>query len=628
MEKSREILQRTWGYSAFRPLQEDIADAAIYGKDVFALLPTGGGKSICFQVPGLAREGICIVISPLIALMEDQVNQLQKRGVRAKALTSGMSYREMDITLDNARFGGLDFLYVSPERLQTRLFQERLKVMEVGLFVVDEAHCISEWGHDFRPSYQLIAEIRNFHPEVPMMALTATATLQVQKDIIESLGLKDPMVFEAPFERNNISYEVYPVSNKLSAVTRLCQRNQGNVGIIYCQTRRSVKEITKYLLSQKINANMYHGGMLRKQRSAALEAWMKEQTPIMVATNAFGMGIDKPNVRFVAHFELPNNPEAYFQEAGRAGRDGQTARTFAFVEPGDLDQLKLRLNAQFPDLDFVKLAYRALCSYLKIAIGSGNQESYTINFSDFSKRFQLPIQDLFAAFKLLEMNGDILFSEEGIRGSRIKFTIDNAHLYGFQLKNPQVDQLIVLLNRMHQHLFETYAEIDEDAICEKLKISTEALNKQLSYLEEQGIIDITWRTNLPMVTFLHERFPDDYIKLKPEVYLFRKERALERLEAMRKFVEGKQCRQQYIIEYFGQQSTPCGKCDICKENDAFSKHPRLELEILDVLQQPKTVQEIVLCFEDELHLKVKQLLKEMQLAERISFSENKYSLPQ
>lgn len=627
MQKSNEILNRVWGYGSFRPMQEDIVDAAIYGKDVLALLPTGGGKSICFQVPGLARDGICIVISPLIALMEDQVQQLQQRGIKAKALTSGMSFREIDITLDNAKFGGIEFLYVSPERIQTRLFQERVKQMNVGLFVVDEAHCISEWGHDFRPSYKQISLLRQLHPEVPMMAVTATATKEVVDDIIASLSLKNVQFFEAPFERSNISYEVYPVSNKLNAIARLCKRNDGNVGIIYCQTRKSVKNVLQHLLSHGIKANMYHGGLTAQQRSLALNNWMSEVSPIMVATNAFGMGIDKPNVRFVTHFELPNNPEAYFQEAGRAGRDGNESRTFAFVGFNDIAELKERILGQFPEIESVKHVYRAMCNYLKIAIGSGKDESYSINFSEFTKRFQLKIDVIYPALKLLEMNGDIALTADGLRGSRIKFTIDNAHLYAFQLKNVRVDPLITTLSRMYQDLFEDFSEIDEVTVCKRLKINQQELESQLKFLEERGIIDITWRTSLPLVTFLHERLPDDYISFQPEVYTFRKEKALDRVEAMRKYVESRQCRQQFIIEYFGQTSQPCGKCDICKENALFSKHPRLEMEILDVVQTPKTMEEILLFFEEELTLKIKNLIRELLVAERISFSENKYSLP-
>jgi ATP-dependent DNA helicase RecQ len=500
--------------------------------------------------------------------------------------------------------------------------------MEVGLFVVDEAHCISEWGHDFRPSYQHISLLREIHPEVPLMAVTATATEKVKKDILQSLQLLKAQLFEAPFKRNNISYEVYPVANKLNAVLRLCQRNNGNVGIIYCQTRRSVKAVMLQLLQHGIPANMYHGGLNAKQRSQALSDWMSEKTPVMVATNAFGMGIDKPNVRYVAHYELPNNPEAYFQEAGRAGRDGQSARTFAFVAQDDLNELRNRINLQFPPIESVKHIYRALCNFLKIAIGSGNQETYSLQFSEFTKRFQLDLPTVYPAFKLLEMNGDILFSEDGLRGSRLKFTIDNAHLYAFQLKHSSVDPLITLLCRMHQQLFESFVEIDEDALCGRLKISQEELEQKLRFLEENGIIDITWRSSLPLITMLHERLPDDYLEIKPEVYLLRKEHALDRLEAMRKYVEGKHCREQYLIAYFGQESEPCGKCDFCKENELISKHPRLEMELLDIIQTPKTLNEILLSFDDQLAVKIKQLIREMLVAERINFSENKYSLPQ
>nr|WP_294859923.1 ATP-dependent DNA helicase RecQ [uncultured Fluviicola sp.] len=627
-KKSEEILSNYWGYSQFRPLQEEIVDAAIYGKDVIALLPTGGGKSICFQVPGIAREGITIVVSPLIALMEDQVTQLQKRGIRAKALTSGLSFREIDILLDNAKFGGLDFLYISPERIQTRLFQERVKQMEIGLFVVDEAHCISEWGHDFRPAYTDIAKLREFHPEVPIIAVTATATPKVKEDIATHLKLKNPELFEAPFERTNVSYEVYHVSNKLDAITKWIHKNPNDVGIVYCQTRKSVKDVMVYLQTQKIKANMYHGGMSGKERSLALANWLSEKTPIMVATNAFGMGIDKPNVRFVAHYEVPNNPESYFQEAGRAGRDGNESRTFAFVEPADIHEIAERVLAQFPSTDKIKLIYRALCNYLKIAIGSGEHESYVLQFNDFVKKFNLNITEVYPAFKLLEMNGSILFSEQGLKGSRIKISIDNTHLYGFQLKNPVLDPLITWICRNHSDVFESFCELDEADACQKLKISDKELERQLKYLEEHGLIDITWRTDLPMVTFLHERFPDDYVELKAEVYHFRKERALERMNVMKKFLEEKHCRPQFIISYFGQKSAPCGKCDYCLEQNLLEKHPRIELELIALLQQkPMTLAELITEFDTSFSAKIKSTLKELINEERIVFNAQRFSLP-
>jgi ATP-dependent DNA helicase RecQ len=627
-KKSEEILSNYWGYSKFRPLQEEIVDAAIYGKDVIALLPTGGGKSICFQVPGIAREGITIVVSPLIALMEDQVNQLQKRGIRAKALTSGLSFREIDILLDNAKFGGLDFLYISPERIQTRLFQERVKQMEIGLFVVDEAHCISEWGHDFRPAYADIAKLREFHPEVPIMAVTATATPKVKEDIATHLKLKNPELFEAPFERTNVSYEVYHVSNKLDAITKWIHKNPTDVGIVYCQTRKSVKDVMIYLQTQKIKANMYHGGMNGKERSLALENWLSEKTPIMVATNAFGMGIDKPNVRFVAHYEIPNNPESYFQEAGRAGRDGNESRTFAFIEPADINEVAERVLAQFPSTDKIKLIYRALCNYLKIAIGSGEHESYVLQFKDFVKKFNLNITEVYPAFKLLEMNGSILFSEQGLKGSRIKISIDNTHLYGFQLKNPVLDPLITWICRNHSDVFDSFCELDEADACQKLKISSQELERQLRYLEEHGLMDITWRTDLPMVTFLHERFPDDYVELKAEVYHFRKERALERMNIMKMFIEEKHCRPQFIIAYFGQKSEPCGKCDYCLEQNLLEKHPRLELELIALLEQkPMSLAEIIAEYDASFSAKIKAILKELINQERIIFNAQRFSLP-
>lgn len=627
-KKSEEILSRYWGYSQFRPLQEEIIDASIYGKDVIALLPTGGGKSICFQIPGIAREGITIVVSPLIALMEDQVNQLQKRGIRAKALTSGLSFREIDILLDNAKFGGLDFLYISPERIQTRLFQERVKQMEIGLFVVDEAHCISEWGHDFRPAYMEIPKLREFHPDVPIIAVTATATPKVKEDIATHLKLKNPELFEASFERNNVSYEVYHVSNKLDAITKWIHKNPNDVGIVYCQTRKSVKDVMIYLQSQKVKANMYHGGMNSKERSSALSNWLSEKTPIMVATNAFGMGIDKPNVRFVAHFEVPNNPESYFQEAGRAGRDGKESRTFAFIEPVDLDEIAERVFVQFPSPDTIRLIYRALCNYLRIAIGSGEHESYELKFNDFVKKFNLNITEVYPAFKLLEMNGSILFSEQGLKGSRIKISIDKTHLYGYQLKNPVLDPLITWICRNYSDVFDSFSEIDENEACQRLKISSSELERQLKYLEEHGIIDITWRTELPMITFLHERLPDDYIELRPEVYHFRKERALDRMNVMKTYLEQKHCRPRFIISYFGQESEPCGKCDYCLEQNLLEKHPRLELELIALLTQKElTLADIVAQFDTSFAAKIKNTLRELITQERIQFSGKHFSLP-
>ena len=337
MSKSLEILKQFWGYDQFRPLQNDIVENTIYGHDTFAMLPTGGGKSICFQVPGIAREGITIVISPLIALMQDQVDSLNNKGIKSIYLSSGMSYREIDIALDNARFGDIKFLYTSPERIKTKLFIERFKAMNVGLIVIDEAHCISEWGHDFRPPYREISELREYHPDVPFIALTASATPEVQSDIIESLKLKSPKIFKGDIERSNISYNVFPSENKLKNIIDECDIRKGQTGIVYCQTRRAVKEVVTQLRANNISAGMYHGGMNNEDRKYMLSCWMNNQVRVMVATNAFGMGIDKPDVRFVLHYEIPNSLEAYYQEAGRAGRDGNESVAKAYWEQKDID---------------------------------------------------------------------------------------------------------------------------------------------------------------------------------------------------------------------------------------------------------------------------------------------------
>jgi ATP-dependent DNA helicase RecQ len=529
MDKSREILKKYWGFEQFRPLQEQIVDDAIYGHDVLALLPTGGGKSICFQVPGIAREGITLVVSPLIALMQDQVNNLQKRGIRARAITSSLSYREIDITLDNARFGGLDFLYTSPERLSTRLFIERFKQMNVGLIVVDEAHCISEWGHDFRPSFLEIHQLREIHPEVPIIALTATATKKVREDIVHQLKLRHPKIHEASFTRNNLSYECYKTENKTEAILRFCKENE-SCGIVYCQTRKSVKDIARVLHANGLSVGIYHGGLDAKDRETMLNDWMAGKTKIMVATNAFGMGIDKSDVRFVLHYEFPPSLEAYFQEAGRAGRDLQPSRALAFWEEKDLDQLNERFVMQFPTIETIKLTYRALCNFLKLAIGSGKDETYHFDIRELCQTFKLDLIQTYSSLKILELNGNLSFSEGVFSPTRIKFCVGNTELYNFQIKNEKLRPLSTLMARSYPGIFEHFFELNEREFCKRLNIQQAELDRQLKTLEKQGIIDVTWRSNLPSVTFIHERQADDYLNLNPDVYINRKLNAQTKLD--------------------------------------------------------------------------------------------------
>lgn len=585
MSKSLEILKKYWSYDSFRGKQEDIIDNAIYGHDTLALLPTGGGKSICYQVAGLAREGICIVISPLIALMQDQVDNLKARGIKAKAIVSGMSKREIDITLDNAKFGGLDFLYVSPERLKSSLFLTRFRQMNVSLIAVDEAHCISQWGHDFRPSYREIEKIRTYHPHVPMMALTATATPAVKDDIVAQLNLKNLKYFEGSFVRDNLSYEIYKTENKLKDLLALVERFKGHTGIIYCQTRKDCKHIAKLLLSYKHLVGIYHGGMDGDKRRESLNTWLNNSVRIMVATNAFGMGIDKPDVRFVAHYQVPNSIEAYFQEAGRAGRDGKKSRTFALYEEEDIQLMEDQLNQQFPPLDDVKLMYRAVCNYLKVAIGSGKDETYPFDLRDFANKFKLNVVEVYNSLKILELNDDIVLNEAIHHPTRLKFVISNTGAYSFQIKHENYSGLITWLSRSYAGIFSEFVTIREKDLAKRLRITEKELERQLKFLENNGVVEIQWRSDLPQITYTHERLPDDYLRIKPEAYKQRKDIAWNKLKAMIELLRKPSCRTQFILKYFGQESEPCGTCDVCRsEQNSTYTHDQLALAILSLLE--------------------------------------------
>ena len=623
MKKSQEILEHFWGYERFRPFQEEIIDSAIYGHDTLALLPTGGGKSICFQIPGIAREGMTIVVSPLIALMQDQVKSLKARGLNAQAIYSGMSYREIDILLDNAVYEGVDFLYVSPERLQTRLFIERLKKMQVGLLVVDEAHCISEWGHDFRPAYKEIAKVRAIHPETPIIALTATATKRVQEDIKIQLVLKHPQVFQGPFARKNISFKVFKTQDKLGRVLDYCQKNQDSTGIVYCQTRKSVKEVTRLLHSHKLSVGIYHGGMKQEDRESMLNDWLNGSRKIMVSTNAFGMGIDKGNVRYVLHFEAPNNIEAYYQEAGRAGRDEKPAEAILYYNERDFSKLSDQIETQFPPAEDVKLVFRALFNHLQIAIGSGKEESYHFDLRKLSEQFKIPIQKIYHSLKLLELNGDLQFSESVFHPTKVKFAIGNKELYGFQIANQRFSPLITLMARSFPGIFDLFFELDETQLTKRLGVSKSELKNQLNQLEKMGICDISWASSLPTVTFSHERLPDDYIRLNSSIYSNRKKLALERLKAMENYVLNTVCRSIQLLNYFSQPADKCGICDICSLEKNQMSQVEKEKALFQYLREPKTIYEIM----ENLNLDRESsngLLRNLLMAETITIEEGKY----
>lgn len=587
MTKSTEILYKYWGFESFRPQQEEIVDSVIYGHDTLAILPTGGGKSICFQVPGMALEGLTIVISPLIALMEDQVQNLRKKGIKVELITSGMSYREIDIALDNARFGNVSFLYTSPERLKTELFQERCKSMKVSLITVDEAHCISEWGHDFRPAYREISELRTMHPDAPIIALTASATEVVQKDIIEQLKLKTPKVFTGSLVRSNIHYKVIPAQNKLQRIIDFCGNNREFTGIVYCQTRRSVKHVVKQLRAQNYSAGFYHGGLSPEDRKYMLENWMSGRIKIMVATNAFGMGIDKPDVRYVLHYEIPNNLEAYYQEAGRAGRDEKEAQAIAFWEQKDVDLMRKQLNARYPEIERVKHIYHSICNHLKIAIGSGNQETYSFDIQAFHSAYSVSVSEAYYAIKILQLNETLSFTENAFHPTRIKFAIGSSALYKFQVTHDSVAQLIALLSRSYPGIFDRFVRIDESELEKRLKINRTKLRELLTFLEQYGVADINLQSNLPKITLLTERMPEGYLTIANEVYNNRKKIEEDKLEAMIGYLTESRCRQEMISIYFDSEGGKCGKCDVCMAEKGNNHSFKELLEIVPTLLPSK-----------------------------------------
>ena len=626
MDKSREIVKKYWGFDRFRPMQEEIVDTVIYGHDTLALLPTGGGKSLCFQVPGIAREGITLVISPLIALMQDQVANLQSKGIRAKSIISGMSHREMDITLDNARFGGLDFLYTSPERIQSKLFMERFKGMNVGLIVVDEAHCISEWGHDFRPAFKEIYKLREIHPDVPIIALTATATDKVRADILKQLQLKSPKIFEASFERSNLSYETQESENKLVEIVNYCKSHDDLCGIVYCQTRKSVKDVARILQANRISVGVYHGGMTKEDRERMLKDWLTDKIKVMVSTNAFGMGIDKPDVRFVLHYEFPPTLEAYFQEAGRAGRDGKESRAIVFWEKQDLTTLQERIKQQFPEITTIKTTYRAVCNFLKIAIGSGKDESYPFEIAKLCSAFQLNPLQAYNSLKILEMNNDLVFSEGVFHPTKVKYAIGNKELYNFQIQHSKFLGLTTLLSRSYAGIFEQYFEIHEKEFCTRLAINAMELENQLKQLEKYGVLDISWKSSLPTVTLTHERLPDDYLSISAEVYTYRKQNAEQKLEKALQFIELPICRSVQLLKYFGQESEPCGKCDVCKNNSKTTYRTKeLKDILLPFLQNMQTLEDCI-AKTNASSEQVKNALKELILEEKIEAFDGKFKV--
>ncbi|AFL83042.1 ATP-dependent DNA helicase, RecQ family [Belliella baltica DSM 15883] len=587
-----QILQKFFGYADFRPSQLEIVLSAMEGKDCVALLPTGGGKSICFQVPALAQEGICLVVSPLVALMKDQVDNLRKRGVLAAAVYSGMQKREIDTILDNCVYGNYKFLYVSPERLKTDLFIERFKRMNVNLIAVDEAHCISQWGYDFRPPYLEIAKIREFHPNVPCMALTASATLKVKEDIISKLELKDPNVFVRSFSRKNLSYSVRLVENKIEKAIQILQRIPGSA-IIYSRNRKGTKDIAKELYQLGVSATFYHAGLDSATRELRQQEWKANKIRVMVATNAFGMGIDKPDVRVVIHLDLPENLENYYQEAGRAGRDELKAYGVLLTNEQDIQKLTERAELAYPPIDYLKKVYQSLANQYRIAVGSSLFVSYDFDLTDFCSTYQLDVLMTYNAMKVLQEEGFVELNESFFAPSTIHFLVNQSKLYEFQIANARLDPLIKALLRTYGgELFMEYIKIQEPKLAKSLNLPEGELVKQLELLDQFGVLAYHKRKEKPQVTFLTPRHDAGKLPLNAKRITERRDNSISKAASMVTYIQNAVlCRANQISQYFGEESDDyCGICDVCVERKkkADNKVKQLKSKILQTLSEGKT----------------------------------------
>lgn len=616
------ILQQYWGYASFRPLQEDIIRSVLAGRDTLALLPTGGGKSICYQVPALCKEGICLVVSPLIALMKDQVHNLQQRGIPAAAIFSGMSRREIDIVFENACNGAYKLLYLSPERLKTDLALARIQRMNVNLLAVDEAHCVSQWGYDFRPPYLQIADLRALLPKVPILALTATATSEVLKDIREKLAFREKNVFRQSFVRANLSYSVLYESKKREKLLDIL-RNVPGTGIVYARSRGETKEIAKLLTDNRLSADFYHAGLAPEERNARQEAWIAGKTRIIVCTNAFGMGIDKPDVRVVVHLNLPDSLEAYFQEAGRGGRDGQKSYATLLYTPADAEALRFHLQLAFPPVEQVRKVYQALGSYTQLAVGAGLGESFDFDLQHFCAAFKLEHAATHAALRLLEQEGWIALSDATGTPARAFVTASREALYDYQIRNKQADTVLKVLLRAYPGINAHFADISETYMSQYAKLPPDVIRHMLETAQRENLLLYEPRKDKPQLIFTRERVAAENLTIDLAKFNFRKQRAEERVELAIRYAETRRCRSQQLLAYFGEpDSPPCGICDVCtgrnKSDLSVGVFESYERKIRQVLaHEPLPFEEILKAFAQKRHETVAQVIGYLLEEEKI-----------
>lgn len=566
---ARKILKEYWGYDAFRPLQEEIIAAVMDGKDVLALMPTGGGKSLCYQVPAMLKDGLCLVISPLIALMKDQVEGLRKKNITAFAIFSGMSRKEVINTFKIAGESNCKFLYVSPERLETNLFKEYLPGLPVNLVAVDEAHCISQWGYDFRPPYLRIAALRKELPGIPVLALTASATPAVQTDIVEKLAFSNDVVFRQSFERPNLSYSVFKTESRINKIIEVLKKVPGS-SVVYCKSRRRTKEISDLLRLRHISADYYHAGLAREDRNRKQEDWIKNKTRVIVCTNAFGMGIDKPDVRTVIHADVPDCLENYYQEAGRAGRDGKMAYAVLLHDEKDLPELEGMAALRFPSLDDIRNVYQAVANYLQLPTGAAEGQYYDFDLSDFLKKFKLEGHNTVYALKALEQDGWLAFNEQVFLPSTVVFSVSKDSLYAFEKDNPALEPCIKTLLRAYEGIYDQPTAVSEKMLAGLMKKEPEEIKALLNLLHRAGVIEYAAQKDSPQLVLLRERKKAEDIHIDLIAYNKRKEQFQQRVRQMAAYVtEENNCRSRMIASYFGDTGLKaCGICDNCLKQKA------------------------------------------------------------